>query len=1719
MAENGSVANDEVDIPNKVRTLFKSLDTDGSGYIEAAELDELLELMGVTDPQERAEKVPVLLQQMDDDGDGQITLVEFSKCAVEMNLVPSTEEQLTGMSEHQRQLAEQAWSLFADIDEDGSGTIDIQELEQVLEGLGVHDVFVRKTKAKQLMQELDEDGSGEIDQDEFGVAIQQGKFNFIMAADSATFGDGDITVRMADSGAVRYGKEETYERKGLFEDDDAVASPPRRATITVTDDEPTTPPSQVAQKLRLPDARDSMSPRVQRKQLHTPKLGRRRRSSVGAGIAKVPVAAPQTEEEKDRLLRDIFDMADDDQSGQISVQELYEVLQDPEIAHGKALSKENVTRIMETIDDSGDNQLDFEEFKSAFGHLFLDDPNKPPDIMQALKEELEQEKEELERRLATSESEKRKLCASYEKQIGDMKQTMEENQDISNYETDMLQARNMELDMRNKELLTQLHIRNDELEDLERQLAARGPARSSGIQFGQIMLGDDIEHTDHATELRMVKAELLQITHKYELTIQNLSDIQDDFHRREQEYRQTIELLKQAASGDFAQQIEFFERQVRELTAENEELKKRDPTILYNNIPAVKQIAEDDDARSRVVVQDTREAVLDTPHPQESDASISRERFNQVVHEYELKLNQLQSQLVHASAAANEFEEEAHRLHNLLSQRQSSSELPAEDLRELKMLREGLSGWRSERDALQAQVEMYKAAAAEKPDYRAELEAKYKGREAELKREAKTAQKELMDMKAEFDALRDTERRLTGEVARLREKLDEGVDEEEHSRRQQEKIFGLQEKLHESETSVQILTRDLEDTQFDVKTAQHKIATLESLLQAERDDADADLARMRQQFDSAIDNLFDTIVTRERTLTEGLETEMPAASHDDELRSRIQELASAWKAQESAYLAQIEQLSRNVPAIAVVPPPAAERAVLDEDPLAQLTQDARECEAAALAEFAAMQEADEAIIAEKIAMLESRMQDLVLRNDELAQANATLTEQNRSLESLVESMKQEFAALRRELDTMGAGNAGGVGGAHLEQVLETTLTKMRTMEVDFGNERETLTKRADEAEKQLSRLLNPDSSLEVEQIRLESELRAAEAKYQDLLLASEAKHRAAVSDADQLRAELRRAKEQLAAASGDLQGTVPIEEYQILEERVAQFKRDRARMEADYAELSKKLASAVTAPDDLPFDVATELSRVQEHNTRLLEQVHTLEVRLGKTESSVDSATQVAALQTTIEHLQTDKDAANEKNARLVSENERLVTRMTQLEILAASPSAPTPSRTSHANFQTELRTALMDNAVLRTKLAELEGKADSMAEYKAQIVELQAALAHAHQHQSRTTISDVTDITIHNQSIAGNLEAALAAALAERDAAVKTKYFIEEESDKVRHQLTQENGTLRAQLSAAQEAQMHANKTIRTQADELKRLTIELTKFSHERSLNRTMQNETHLETLHELSEIRAMAHNTTSQQVEANRSLAELALNSSQLQEEQSQQLDTLRVQLSRRDAASPTPTSRINNTTTNVRTVRRSQVQQQSVSQAQTPQQQSQQPAQQQRTSTTAVADTSVSKTRHHRHHHHHRHRHTHREGRPEDSIGQVSTMTTAGNAQSSRVQYNLEGWGDQSHRPPSSGPAGAYYFPVTVWDSQYTRALHLRGPVWLRVSAGEVSFLHQDRWTVLITWPLAHIKRYGRDANVFSFEVGEISPIGSGVVYLATVHMHEIYQAVSQFAGSK
>ena len=122
----------------------------------------------------------------------------------------------------------------------------------------------------------------------------------------------------------------------------------------------------------------------------------------------------------------------------------------------------------------------------------------------------------------------------------------------------------------------------------------------------------------------------------------------------------------------------------------------------------------------------------------------------------------------------------------------------------------------------------------------------------------------------------------------------------------------------------------------------------------------------------------------------------------------------------------------------------------------------------------------------------------------------------------------------------------------------------------------------------------------------------------------------------------------------------------------------------------------------------------------------------------------------------------------------------------------------------------------------------------------------------------------------------------------------------------------------------------------------------------------------------------------------------------------------------------------------------------------------------------------------------------------------------------IQSDSDNESDAGRGPPAvpaprraGGPV--HYFPVEIVPSRAATSLGLEGRSVLALAPDELALLHHKTRQPLHAWPLAHIRRFGQDEGVFSFEVGQIDN-EPGVLFMATKRFNEIFDRVTHATNS-
>merc|ERR1712106_754593 len=133
-----------------LRTAFNSFDTEGKGHIDMDTIGNILRMMGV---KVTAGALKEIVDELDETGNGLLGFDQFAELAAKF-LVEEDEEEL------KKELTE----AFRIYDKEGQGFITNETLKEILREI---DNKLTEADLDGIIEEVDEDGSGTMDLDEF----------------------------------------------------------------------------------------------------------------------------------------------------------------------------------------------------------------------------------------------------------------------------------------------------------------------------------------------------------------------------------------------------------------------------------------------------------------------------------------------------------------------------------------------------------------------------------------------------------------------------------------------------------------------------------------------------------------------------------------------------------------------------------------------------------------------------------------------------------------------------------------------------------------------------------------------------------------------------------------------------------------------------------------------------------------------------------------------------------------------------------------------------------------------------------------------------------------------------------------------------------------------------------------------------------------------------------------------------------------------------------------------------------------------------------------------------------------------------------------------------------------------------------------------------------------------------------------------------------------
>ena len=197
---------------------FEKADLDGNGYVDMSELEHLVVTLGMKPDKE---DIANIWRDLDQDQDGQVSFEEFDIWW-----------SING-GKNKFQLRN-AIEIFKQLDTDGSGTLDKEELKQLCVHLGMK--ALTDKQATKLMNEIDVDGDGDVTIEEFDIWWQENGGAKFKSAPKPAPGDMSRLQKFHEKKQLQY----TVERKMArvtSRDNGVLSSPstPRRSDFDVED--------------------------------------------------------------------------------------------------------------------------------------------------------------------------------------------------------------------------------------------------------------------------------------------------------------------------------------------------------------------------------------------------------------------------------------------------------------------------------------------------------------------------------------------------------------------------------------------------------------------------------------------------------------------------------------------------------------------------------------------------------------------------------------------------------------------------------------------------------------------------------------------------------------------------------------------------------------------------------------------------------------------------------------------------------------------------------------------------------------------------------------------------------------------------------------------------------------------------------------------------------------------------------------------------------------------------------------------------------------------------------------------------------------------------------------------------------------------------------------------------------------------------------------------
>eukprot|EP00730_Choanoeca_flexa_P006438 TRINITY_DN12151_c0_g1_i6.p1 TRINITY_DN12151_c0_g1~~TRINITY_DN12151_c0_g1_i6.p1 ORF type:complete len:1275 (+),score=409.23 TRINITY_DN12151_c0_g1_i6:307-4131(+) len=966
---------------NQIKTIFYALDSDNSDSLDLDELDCVLKHLGMEDAAMRKQQLPLLMAELDSDNDGEVTLDEFlSGCSrIGMGAALATDggDDTPTTSNHGSETGAQAAVLFDSIDDDSSGSIDRTEIEVMMKDL-----------------------AGDMPEQELQVLVC--RMMELLDDD----GDGKVTRAEFVTAAAR----------GQL--DGLMALNSRQEQVFETGVRRESHLSLPAEKRLL---------LAQRLEERTP-----------------PARTEETkhiEDEQYMHLWQMFNVADEDGSGQIELFELVDLLSDTSLVGAdvaRLMTADRVEHVMNMIDDDESGSLEFHEFCLAFDQV-LHKNGTPAGVLGALATALAVDVYQTKHELTMLKS-----------------MFTKERQDTKQLKDDLVTRYRHEQEQQQSTI--------DELSSLLRGLEDKASAKDARIAQLERTNREQEEEIANLLKMRDARPSQASAGGHLDLDLQHNEEIQE---------------LRQALSSQAEHHEEDLHRYIIQLAIAEVQLRAHtDTMILYDELKEAHQhgflalLSEEEQAQV-VAAHKAKQA----SHAKLSTVSVAEEDNGRedAIRELEVELKQRDAELALAVFSGSQLEallskaQDDHK--NTQSKFQAEAATLAAKLETCKKSSKAtIDGLKDQLADLEVQLKAMEGQVATENEITSQLRAQLQeerasaqAKESTLQQQVTTLQHDNAELKIQLETMRSSaEERATmaateleQELARLHADLEQVRN---HVQQEQERLL--------SETAAHDRTREaLEaalERQNQLKSQLEEVSSASEKLQA-------DAANEARVHADKVNMLQQNLKEQQRKAVKAFQDTIASLTLDNQqARDELTKATSLIEQQQQAILTLEEQLRKQdksqIKANLIV------KEQQQRDEMREVAKDKELAEAHDQKHALEMQigelEANIASLKENLAKAQSENALLIEECDQLKPSNHAdreasnastgahvqdqLESQQSAHDAAVQALQTQLDTLQRQLDTAHKGKSD------LQTGLEAALARVEQLELDVTTARNEL---------------------------------------------------------------------------------------------------------------------------------------------------------------------------------------------------------------------------------------------------------------------------------------------------------------------------------------------------------------------------------------------------------------------------------------------------------------------------------------------------------------------------------------------------------------------------------------------------------------------------------------------------------------------------------------